>query len=195
MRIRRATSLALLLIAGIAVLAALSAAPARAATLAGVTLPDKVDASGQSLVLNGLALRTKFFIKVYVGGLYLTHKEHDAGKVLAEDAARRQVLSFLYSVKAGQMCDAWKDGLEANTPHAAAEVKKNFDTLCSWMEDIPKGNTMTLTYTPGQGTAVEVNGKAKGTLPGKPTADAVLSTWIGPKPDPGADFKKGVLGQ
>jgi len=51
-----------------------------------------------------------------------------------------------------------------------------------------------LTYLPGQGTQVEVNGKTKGTLPGKPTADAVLATWIGPHPGPGEDFKKGVLG-
>ncbi|HZF14199.1 MAG TPA: chalcone isomerase family protein [Thermoanaerobaculia bacterium] len=193
MRTCRATSLALLLAATLG--ATLPAAPAQAATLNGVTLPDKIDAGGQSLVLNGLALRTKFFVKVYVGGLYLTHKEHDAAKVLAEDAPRRMVLSFLYGVSTSQMCDAWKDGLAANTPHAAPDVKKAFDTLCTHMEDIPKGQTMTFTYVPGQGTTVEVKGKAKGTLPGKPTADAILSTWIGPKPDPGQDFKKGVLGQ
>ncbi len=192
MRICRATPLALLLTATLG-----TAVPAaRAASLAGITLPDKVDAAGQSLVLDGLGLRSKFFIKVYVGGLYLTHKEHDAAKVLAEDAPRRMVLSFLYSVKAGQMCDAWKEGLEDNSPHASAEVKKAFTTtLCGYMEDVPKGQTMTFTYLPGQGTAVEVNNKAKGTLPGKPTADAILATWIGPKPGPGEDFKKGVLGQ
>jgi hypothetical protein len=179
-------------------MAAVPASSARAASLAGITLPDKIDiggTGGQSLVLDGLALRSKFFIKVYVGGLYLTHKEHDAAKVLAEDAPRRMVLSFLYSVKAGQMCDAWKEGLEDNSPRAGAEVKKAFATLCGDMEDIPKGQTMTFTYLPGQGTAVEVNGKAKGTLPGKPTADAILATWIGPKPGPGEDFKKGVLGK
>jgi hypothetical protein len=195
MRTCRPTSLALLLVATLGT-AVFSALPARAASLAGITLPDKADiGAGQSLVLNGLALRSKFFVKVYVGGLYLTHKEHDAGKVLAEDAPRRMVLSFLYNVKAGQMCDAWKEGLEDNSPHASAEVKKAFTTLCGFMEDVPKGQTMTFTYLPGQGTAVEVNGKAKGTLPGKPTADAILATWIGPKPGPGEDFKKGVLGQ
>jgi hypothetical protein len=40
-----------------------------------------------------------------------------------------------------------------------------------------------------------VNGKLKGTLLGKATADAILSTWIGPKPGPGDDFKKAVLGK
>ena len=39
-----------------------------------------------------------------------------------------------------------------------------------------------------------LNGKTKGTLPGKAFADAVLATWIGPEPGPGEDFKKAMLG-
>ena len=42
---------------------------------------------------------------------------------------------------------------------------------------------------------VEVNGKNKGTLPGKATADAIVSTWIGPKPAMGDDFKNAILGK
>ena len=168
--------------------------PAGAASLAGVTLPDKAEVGGQTLVLNGLALRSKFFIKVYVGGLYLPQKEKAAAKVLSEDVPRRMVMHFLYSVSKDQMCDAWKEGLEQNSPKAAPDVKKSFTTLCAWMEPIPKGNELTLTYTPGKGTEVQVNGKTKGTLEGKATSDAILGTWIGPDPGPGADFKKGVLG-
>jgi len=177
-----------------ALLSLLLVLPAGAGTLAGVTLPDKADVKGQSLVLNGMGLRTKFFIKVYVGGLYLAQKEKNAAKVLGADEPHRMVMHFLYSVSKDQMCDAWKEGLEQNTPTAPAEVKKGFATLCSWMEPIPKGNELVLTYVPGEGTTVEVNGKSKGTLPGKPTADAILGTWIGPDPAPGADFKKAVLG-
>jgi hypothetical protein len=93
------------------------------------------------------------------------------------------------------MCDAWKEGLEQNTPRAAADVKKAFDTLCGFMDGVGKGQVLTLTYVPGEGTTVEIAGKVKGTLPGKPTADAILATWIGPDPAPGKDFKKAVLGQ
>jgi Chalcone isomerase-like len=177
-----------------ALLALTLALPANAGTLAGVTLPDKADAGGQTLVLNGLGLRSKLFIKVYVGGLYLPQKEKDAAKVLSGDTPRRMVMHFLYSVNKDQMCDAWKEGLEENTPKAPADVKKEFQTLCSWMEPIPKGHELVLTYVPGTGTTVEVNGKSKGTLPGKATSDAILNTWIGPDPAPGADFKKAVLG-
>jgi hypothetical protein len=176
------------------VLSLLCVAPAGAATLAGVTLPDRTDAAGQSLALNGMGLRKKFVIKVYVGGLYLAQKQKDAGRVLAADQPRQMVMHFLYDVSKQQMCDAWNEGLEANVPNAGAEVKQAFGTLCTWMEDLPKGNRLVLTYVPGEGTRVEANGKVKGTLPGKAVADALLSTWIGPDPGPGEAFKEAVLG-
>jgi len=163
-------------------------------SLAGVTLPESVDAKGTSLVLNGMGLRKKLFIKVYVGGLYLGAKEKSAAKVVGNDGPRRMVMHFLFGVSKDQMCDAWEEGLTQNTPNASAEVKKGFATLCSWMEAIDKEKEIVLTYVPGEGTTVEVNGKVKGVLPGKPTADAILNTWIGANPAPGADFKASVLG-
>ena len=177
-----------------ALLSLLLVLPAGAGSLAGVNLPDKAEVKGQSLVLNGMGLRKKLWIKVYVGGLYLAQKEKAAAKVLAADEPRRMVMHFTYSVNKEQMCDAWKEGLEQNTPKAPADVKKAFTTLCTWMEPIPDGHELILTYVPGEGTTVEVNGKSKGTLPGKATADAILATWIGPDPAPGKDFKKAVLG-
>lgn len=175
-------------------LALLLALPAQAGNLAGVTLPDTAEVKGQSLVLNGMGLRKKLFIKVYVAGLYLPAKEKSAQKVLSGDTPHRMVMHFLYDVSKDQMCEAWNEGLEANTPNASAEVKKAFTTLCSWMEPIDKGNKIVMTYLPGEGTMVEVNGKAKGTIPGQAAADAILATWIGPKPGPGDDFKSAVLG-
>src|SRR5947209_15933138 len=64
-------TLPILLLASAAALS--SPAPGRAGTLAGVTLPDSVQAGSESLVLNGMGLRKKLFIKVYVAGLYLRH--------------------------------------------------------------------------------------------------------------------------
>lgn len=178
-----------------AALSLLLAVPAGAGTLAGVTLPDNAEVKGQSLVLNGMGLRKKFVIKVYVAGLYLPQKEKGSQKILSGDTPHRMVMHFLYGVSKDQMCEAWNEGLEANTPNASAEVKKAFTTLCSWMEPIDEGKQLVMTYVPGEGTQVEVNGKVKGTLPGAATADAILATWIGPKPGPGEDFKKALLGQ
>ena len=173
----------------------LAATVAEAKTVAGVNLPDTVSVNGQTLVLNGAGIRKKLFIKVYVGGLYLTAKQNNATTIMASDSARRMVMHFVFGVSKSQISEAWEEGLEDNTPNASAEVKNNFKTLVSWMEGIDKGHEIVLTYMPGGGTTVEVNGKAKGTLAGKATADAILATWIGSKPGPGEDFKKDVLGK
>ena len=179
----------------LAALLALTALSASAATVAGVNLEDRTTVNNQTLVLNGAGLRKKFVVKVYVGGLYLPAKQGSAATVIATDQPRKMVMHFLYSVSKSQMAEAWSEGLADNTPNASPEVKTAFKTLESWMEDVPKGNRIVLTYVPGIGTTVEVNGKNKGTLGGKAVSDAILNTWIGPDPAPGADFKKAVLGQ
>jgi hypothetical protein len=171
------------------------AIPAAAANVAGVNMEDRVTVGTQTLVLNGAGLRKKFIVKVYVGGLYLPSKQASAATILTTDQPRRMVMHFLYSVTKAQMAEAWDEGLTDNTPKASPEVKTAFKTLEGWMEDVPKGNRIILTYVPGTGTTVEVNGKSKGTLGGKAVSDAILNTWLGPNPAPGADFKKAVLGQ
>jgi hypothetical protein len=170
------------------------ASAAHSATVAGVTLPDSRQVGEQTLALNGAALRSKLMFKVYVGGLYLPAKQGVAATVLATDETRRMEMHFLRSVSASQLCDGWKEGLEANVPGADAALEGQFDQLCSMMADVKDGSVITLTYRPGSGTAIEIDGKGVGALEGRPFADALLSTWIGPKPGPGEDFKKALLG-
>lgn len=162
--------------------------------LAGVTMPDSIEIGDQTLVLNGMGLRKKAIIKVYVAGLYLTEKMSDTDAILTADTARQTAMEFRFGVSAEKMCDAWKEGLDKNTANPSAEVKAKFDLLCEYQDDMEKGEMMVYTYVPGQGTKVEVKGESKGTIEGKDFADALFSVWIGPEP-PGAAFKKGLLGE
>ena len=173
----------------------IAASTAGAATVGGAKIEDSVNAGNQQLLLNGAGLRKKFVIKVYVGALYLPSKSTSATAILSADQPRRQVMHFLFDVEKDKIAEAWEEGLADNTPNASPEVKTAFKTLASWMEDMKDGQRIALTYVPGIGTTVEVNGKNKGTLGGKAVSDAILNTWIGPKPGPGGDFKKAVLGQ
>ncbi len=100
-------------------LACLAALPAAAAELAGVTMKDRVEVGGQTLVLNGLGLRKKAIFKVYVGGLYLPARESDGGKILAAGGPRRTVMEFLRKVSTAQLCGGWEDGLANNSPGAS----------------------------------------------------------------------------
>ena len=168
--------------------------PVVAGTLAGITLPDTLDVNGQQMELNGMALRKKIIFKVYVAGLYLPAKEKNSEKILAADEPRCTVMHFLRSVDAGKINEAWFDGLQANTPNHSPELKKQFDALASLMEDLKDGDKLVFTYRPGSGTEVKVKGKIKGNLGDKAFADALFSCWIGKKPGPGENFKKGLLG-
>lgn len=171
-----------------------AAAQGESVTYNDVVVARTVDVGGTQLQLNGYALRKKVIFKVYVAALYVATPSNEPSAILSADTPRRMVMSFLRGVGSNQICDAWKEGLENNTPDASAELKAQFETLCGYMEDIKKPEVMSFTYVPGQGTTVEVKGAAKGTIPGKEFADAILRTWIGPKPGPGDGFKRDLLG-
>jgi hypothetical protein len=164
-------------------------------TLNDVTLPARIEVEGQALVLNGMALRKKAIFKVYVAGLYLDQKNSDADAILSADSPRRIVLQFLRGVSGNQMCDALNDGLRDNTPNASARLRQQFTTLCGFFDPVKKGEQFAFTYLPGKGTSVEVKGVRKGSIEGKEFGDALFRAWIGPKPGPGEDFKRKLLGQ
>jgi hypothetical protein len=164
-------------------------------TLNDVTMPETIDVDGHTLHLNGMALRKKFIIKVYVAGLYLSSKSSNAQEILDADAPRQMVMHFIsgHGTKS-KICGAWNDGLEDNTPAASAELKQQFTDLCGMMVDIKDGESLVITYMPEVGTKIEIAGAEKGMIAGKAFADALLRCWIGPKPGPGDGFKKRVLG-
>ena len=162
--------------------------------IAGVTVPATVEAGGQPLVLNGAALRKKAVFKVYVAGLYLPAKNQDAGAILATDGPRELRMEFVRDVGKDKMCEAWDESLKNNTPDADAQLQAEFKQLCSWMQDLKKGDVMSFTYVPATGTTVAIAGQTKGSIAGKPFADALFKSWIGPKPGPGEGFKAALLG-
>jgi len=164
-----------------------------AGELKGVTMPDTAQVGDQDLMLNGMGLRKKLWVEVYVAGLYLSEKSSDAEGILQADSPRQTVMDFLYKVSAKKLCGAWDEGLEKNTANASADVKAKFAELCKYMDDVGKGDTMVYTYVPGKGTEISINGTVKGEIGGKDFADALWACWIGPVP-PSEGFKEGLLG-
>jgi hypothetical protein len=185
----------LLLLASLLTPATMPIAADTGRTLNGVTMPATIEVEGRTLNLNGMALRKKFIIKVYVAALYLSSKSSSPEEILAADTPRQMVMHFIsgHGTKS-KMCGAWNDGLEDNTPGAGPELTQQFVDLCGMMVDIKDGESLVLTYIPETGTKIEIAGTERGVVAGKAFADAVLRCWIGPKPGPGDGFKKGVLG-
>ena len=168
---------------------------ALAAGLAGVTLPDHVEAEGKSLVLNGLGLRkaTLFKVSVYVAGLYLEEKSSDPQRILEAPQVKRIVMQFVRGVGRKDLVKAWQESFAENAPAGMAPLQPRVDTLNSFMSDVAKGESIAFTYAPGKGVTVEMKGQGKGPIPGEDFARALFGIWLGPKP-PNPDLKSGLLG-
>lgn len=165
-----------------------------AATLAGVTLPDTAQVGGKTLMLNGLGIRTKYMVKVYVAGLYLEQKSSDPNAIIQADASKQIVMKFLHGASKSQMTDAFDESFAENAPDARKTMKPDIDRLLAALEPVKTGDQMVFTYVPGTGTTLAINGQEKLKITDPAFGPVLFSVWFGPKP-PNADLKKGMLGQ
>ncbi len=172
----------------------LAAIPVQSGTLNNVTLPDTAQAGSTNLVLNGMGLRTKFMVKVYVAGLYLPQKSSDPAAILKADLPKRIVMHFVRDVSKSQLTDGFSESFEANTPDTAKTLKPDIDRFFAALDAVKDGQELTFTYIPVTGTTVAMQGKEKLTIATPAFAEMLFSVWLGPKP-PNANLKKGLLGQ
>jgi Chalcone isomerase-like len=165
-----------------------------AADLAGVKFPDTSQAGGTTLVLNGMGLRTKYMVKIYVAGFFLVQKSSDADAIIKADAPKRILMHFLRGVTKKQMADAFDESFNDNTPDAKKTMPADLDRLLGALEPVSEGDEMIFTYVPGTGTTFAIRGTEKLTIAGPAFGQVLFSVWLGPKP-PAASLKKGLLGQ
>jgi hypothetical protein len=163
---------------------------AHARELAGVSVPDSATVGGQAVVLNGLGLREKYYIDVYVGALYLAKRTASGAEAIASDTPKRISMHFIYAqVTRDQLVETLREGFR----HAPAAPAGTLDQLCGLMADVKAGDVVSFDYVPGAGTAISVRGRVKGTIPSKEFMTSLWSVFLGTSP-PTARLKAGMLG-
>jgi long-chain acyl-CoA synthetase len=170
-------------------------ATAAAVEVGGVKLDEKANVGGQELVLNGAGLRTRVFIKVYVGSLWLPAKANALPGVLAK-APRRVQMNLLRDLSADQLVNALVDGLKDNNSEAElAAIKAQVDQMVATMKafnEVKEKDVVALDFVDGA-TKIVLNGQAKASIPGEAFNAALMKVWLGDKPVQ-ADLKKAMLG-
>lgn len=176
--------------------AAIVAGASQAAEVAGVKLEEKAQAGGQELVLNGAGLRTKFFIQVYVGALYVAQKTNSPAAILDNPAPRRMVLRMLREMDADSLYGALDEGLRNNlNPAELAELQPQIDQLGTLMKGIGtirEGDVIAIDFG-AAGIELGLNGKLRGKVEGAAFGKALLKVWLGDRPAD-ASLKKALLG-
>lgn len=174
----------------------LSATPCSAKEVSGVAVPDTLKAGAQSLVLNGAGVRTKFFMDMYVGGLYLKQPQADAEKIIAADAAMAIRLHIVSGLITGEkMESATREGFASATGGALAPLAERIESFIAvFREKIDKEDVFEFVYAPGGGTTISKNGKPVKTIAGLDFKKALFGIWLCAKPAQ-ESLKRAMLGE
>ena len=156
---------------------------AGAAEVGGVQFPNSVYVEGKTLVLNGIGQRVYSILRVpiYVAALYLQQPSTDATAILNSSQVKVLTIKFQHSVSAEDARTAWRNGFNDN---CLAPCHLDTDAIARFLAAIPAiraGDVYIFQFTP-DGVRVYVNQRLLGAIPLPHFAQAILATFLGPRP-------------
>jgi Chalcone isomerase-like len=153
-----------------------------AAEIEGIIFADRFEApSGPLRLLNTGLLRYKVVFKGYVAALYAATEARTAA-VLA-DVAKRLEIHYFWAIKGKDFGSAANQVLARTRDAAAlAPLRGRLDRMHALFEDVKPGDRYSLTYVPGTGTELALNGVRKGVIEGADFAAAYFGIWLGDQP-------------
>lgn len=170
---------------------------ASAVEVSGVKIADQLKLGDTTLELNGVGVRSKFFMDLYVGSLYLPEKTEDASAILAKDEIQIIQLAIVSGmITSEKMQNATREGFNNSLNGNAEPHQANIDQFISFFaEPIEDGDKFVIAYFPGSGIDVMKNGKKVGSIAsGIDFKTAVFGIWLSHKPAQ-KDLKKSMLGK
>lgn len=151
------------------------------AEVKGVLFHDSVAVGDYTLHVRGMGELRWFVFKVYVAALYLP-EEIPSADVL-KDVPKRMEFHYFVDIKAEEFSEAAAPYLAKNvSPDELSRIEPKVDAINRLYQDVSKGDRYTLTYKPGEGTELALNGEVLGTIPGFDFASAYYRIWLGDDP-------------
>lgn len=175
---------------------------AGALEIAGVKVPEKVQAGDRPLVLNGAGSRFMGgMLDVYVIALYLQESKHSVAEVLDGKQIKNVTIWFLtplgIKVTREQLLDAthklMSENIGADELQKLEPSWKQFSAFFDGIKEFKKEDKLSVDFLPVQGMRVEMNGKEIGHLSDTAFMRAFLKVWLGDHPVQD-DLKKYLLG-
>lgn len=159
-----------------------SAAGAPHVRIEGVAFPSSVDADGAPMRLAGAGLfRWKWFVKVYAAAWYVG--EGADASDLAADVPRRLEVSYLVPIEGPGFGRAARELLrDAFPPEVLAPLEERMARLERAYVDVKPGDRYALTYLPGRGLELALNGRPLAVVEGADFARVYFAIWLGDRP-------------
>lgn len=171
-------------------------APAAALTVEGVDVPDTYSAMDTELKLNGAGTRSKWFMDLYIGGLYVPETIDDGQAIINADEPQAITLHIISGmITSDKMKSATMEGFENSTGGDLAAIKDDVDAFLDvFSEEIKDGDVFDLVYLPGEGVRVLKNGDQRATIGDLEFKKALFGIWLSDEPAQ-EDLKEKMLGQ
>ncbi len=166
--------------------------------LGGISLPDTLETKDQKkLILNGAGIREKWFMDLYVGGLYLPTKQSDAEQIVAAKepmAIRLHIISGMITSK--KLTDATREGFENSTHGNPAPLETEINELLSaFKEPIENGDIFDFVYLPEEGISIFKNNHQTKLIPcDEKFKEALFGIWLSDQPAQ-TSLKQDMLGK
>ncbi len=143
----------------------------------------------------GAGLREKYFIDLYVGGLYVKTKSSDAGKLISADepmAMRLKIVSGM--VTSEKMAETVKEGFQKSMNGNTKPLQKEIDQFIKAFSTFKMkvGDQCDLVYIPNEGLHMIINEKEMILVKGIEFKKALFGIWLGTNPAD-EDFKASIL--
>jgi len=152
--------------------------------VSGVAIPETLQLESSELVLNGAGIRTKLFMDMYVGGLYLKEKSSKARAITQADkvmALKLHIVSGL--ITSERMTEATNEGFKKSLKGNTAPLRKEIDAFIAvFEEEIVKNDVFDIIYLPGTGVKISKNGTYKATIAGHDFKQALFGIWLSDDP-------------
>lgn len=173
-------------------LVVLTFVPVNAAEVEGIYYEDSYVAGNINLRLTGAGLLRYWGFKAYTGAFYLEDGV-SIGDVLA-DRAKRIELEYFRSIEGKDFGPATDKSIAKNVDaDTFNRLRPKIEFHNSLYVDVKPGDRYSLTYLPGKGTELALNGEPRGLIEGAEFAAAIFSIWIGSEPISNS-FKDQILG-
>ncbi|QDF66520.1 chalcone isomerase [Shewanella sp. SNU WT4] len=176
--------------------ASLLASPmVNAMEIAGIKLADQVQVQQSELQLNGAGVRSKFFMDLYVGSLYLSAPAHDLASVLTQPNVMINLDITSGLISSDKMKDAITEGFDLATANNTAPLQARINEFMGlFSEAITPGDQFSFLVQPGVGVSCSKNGTLLATIKGDDFSHALLAIWLGQAPAQ-KSLKQAMLGE
>ena len=135
------------------------------------------------LVLNGQGVRDKFFMDLYVCGLYLTQTNKNAEQVIEDNKAMSLKLHIVSSlITSKKMEDGTREGFEKATNGNTESLKTEIEIFLKAFEDMKENDIYDFFYVPKKGVKIYKNSKLTSTIVGLSFKKALFGIWLGKEP-------------